>query len=82
MVEELYVMVKMNKDGRWEYVLDSQRRLTIYQSKEQLKKYAYKYKDKSKNYRVAIYSIDSGNYKIEDVINNNRWGMLSDRIPL
>ena len=71
MVEELYVIVRMNEKGKWEYVLDSQLRLTIYQSKGQLKKYAYKYKDKSKNYRVAIYSIDSGNYKIEDVVNNN-----------
>lgn len=82
MKEELYIIVRMNEKGVWEYVLDSQQRLTIYQSKEQLKKYAYKYKDKSKNYRVVIYSIDSGNYRIEDVTNNNEQGMLSDRIPL
>lgn len=82
MEEELYVIVKMNENGIWEYVLDSQQRLTVYKSKEQLKKYAYKYKDKSKNYRVAIYSIDSGYYKIEDIINNNELDMLSDWIPL
>ena len=68
MKEELYVIVRMNGKGIWEYVLDSQRRLTIYQSKEQLKKYAYKYKDESKNYRVLIYSVDSGMHKIEDIL--------------
>lgn len=58
MKNKLYFVVCWdNKQQNWQYVLDSQRRPTMYQSIEQLKKYLYKYKNK--DYRVVEYKLNS-----------------------
>ena len=60
MKTKLYFVVCWdNKQQTWQYVLDSQRRPTMYQSIEQLKKHLYKYGGKDKDYRVVEYKLNS-----------------------
>lgn len=53
----LYLVMKCNGNGQYEYVLDSQNRPTIYRNMKQLQKYAYKYRNQ-KYIKIARYVID------------------------
>ena len=65
MTQKLYFIVYQDSKGDWEYELDSQRRPTMYRSKEQLKKYLYKFK--SKDYRIVEYKLNSTPIRIDEV---------------
>ena len=68
MKTKLYFIVCWdNKQQDWQYVLDSQRRPTMYQSVEQLKKYLYKYRSKDKDYRVVEYKLKSTPLRLDEI---------------
>lgn len=65
MNNKIFFVVKKNQNGIYEYVLDSQLRPTMYRSFEQLKKYAYKFKNG--DYRIAEYTLSSTFMSFEDI---------------
>lgn len=59
--DRLYFVVFKYKDREeddWEYMWDSQGKPQMYRSLEQLKKYLYKFRGDSKEYRVAEYKLN------------------------
>ncbi len=65
MASKVYFIVYKNSQNEWEFELDSQRRPTMYQSIQQLKKYLYKYKNEK--YRVVEYKLNSTPIQIEEM---------------